>query len=77
MLKKSVLPAHMKINAGSKATFVSKDKLLKVSFSVQAHTPIAKILRPISQKITLNPKITYFKQHETSLWLRRRRFDLC
>ena len=26
----------------------------------------------ITQKMTLNPKMTYFRQHETSLWFRRR-----
>ena len=67
----------MKINAGSNATLVSKDKLLKVSFSVQAQTPMAKMLKPINQKITLNPKITYLRQQETSLWFLRRRFDRC
>ena len=61
------LPAQMKINAGSNATLVSNDKLLKVSFSVQAQTPMAKMLKPINQKITLNPKITYLRQQETSL----------
>ena len=71
------LPAQMNINAGSNATLVSNDKLLKVSFSVQAQTPIAKILKPINQKITLNPKITYLRQQETSLWFLRRRFDRC
>lgn len=67
----------MNINAGSKATLVNKDRLLKVSFSVQAHTPMARMLRPMSQKITLKPNMTYLRQHDTSLWFLRRRFDLC
>ncbi len=43
-----VLPARMKINAGSSAMLVNRDKLLKVSFSVQAQTPMANMLRPKS-----------------------------
>ena len=42
------LPAHIKINAGSKAMLVSKDKLLKVSFSVHAQTPMARTPSPKS-----------------------------
>jgi hypothetical protein len=57
----------MKINAGSRATFVSRERLLNVSFSVQAHTPMARILRPMSQKMTLKPKMTYLRQQDTSL----------
>ena len=40
------LPTRMRINAGSSATFVSLDKLLNVSFSVHAQTPIAIIPKP-------------------------------
>jgi hypothetical protein len=40
----------MKMKAGSRVIFVSKDRLLKVFFSVQAHTPMAKMLRPINCK---------------------------
>lgn len=43
-----VLPARMKIKAGSSAMLVNRDKLLKVSFSVQAQTPMANMLRPKS-----------------------------
>jgi len=39
-------PTRMRINAGSSATFVRRDRLLKVSFSVHAQTPTAMIPRP-------------------------------
>ena len=38
----------MKINAGSNAMLVSRDRLLNVSFSVHAHTPMAKTPSPKS-----------------------------
>ena len=57
----------MKINAGSNATLVKSERLLNVSFSVQAQTPIANMLRPMSQNMTLKPKMTYLRQQETSL----------
>lgn len=66
----------MKIKAGSRATLVKSDRLLNVSFSVQAQTPMAKMLRPMSQKMTLKPNMTYFRQHETSLWFLLLRFAL-
>ena len=49
-MRNVMAPAQMKINAGSKATLVNRDKLLNVSFSVHAQTPIAKIPRPSSCK---------------------------
>ena len=45
-MMKVMAPAQMKINAGSRAMFVSWDRLLKVSFSVQAQIPIARIPSP-------------------------------
>ena len=77
----------MKIKAGSRAMLVSFDRLLKVSFSVQAQIPMANTPRPrscnkqqdrlikflagkcskLTQKMTLKPKMTYLRQHETSL----------
>lgn len=39
-------PTRMRINAGSSATFVRRDRLLKVSFSVHAQTPTAMMPRP-------------------------------
>ena len=50
-MRNVMAPAQMKINAGSKATLVNKDKLLNVSFSVHAQTPIARIPRPSSYKV--------------------------
>lgn len=47
-MTKVMAPPQMKIKAGSKAMFVSLDKLLKVSFSVQAQIPIARTPRPRS-----------------------------
>jgi len=41
-------PAKMKMKAGSSAMLVSSERLLNVSFSVQAQTPIAKMLKPKS-----------------------------
>lgn len=40
------LPTRIRINAGSSATFVSRDKLLNVSFSVHAQTPTAIMPKP-------------------------------
>ena len=57
----------MKINAGSNAILVSFDRLLKVSFSVQAQIPMANTPSPSSQKMTLKPKMTYLRQQDTSL----------
>uniref|UniRef100_A0A0K2UC35 Uncharacterized protein n=1 Tax=Lepeophtheirus salmonis TaxID=72036 RepID=A0A0K2UC35_LEPSM len=57
----------MKIKAGSKAMLVSTERLLKVSFSVHAQIPIAKIHRPSNQNITLNPNMRYLRQQDTSL----------
>jgi len=37
-IRNVMAPAHMKINAGSNAMLVSRDRLLNVSFSVHAHT---------------------------------------
>ena len=48
------LPAHIKINAGSNAMLVKSDKLLNVSFSVHAHTPMAKMPSPRSCKMETN-----------------------
>lgn len=39
-------PMHIKMKAGSKATFATFPKLLKMSFSLQAQTPTVKIPRP-------------------------------
>ena len=47
-MTKVMAPPQMKIKAGSKAIFVSLDRLLKVSFSVQAQIPIARTPRPRS-----------------------------
>ena len=47
-MTKVMAPPQMKIKAGSKAMFVSLDRLLKVSFSVQAQIPIARTPRPRS-----------------------------
>ena len=66
-IMKVMAPPHMKINAGSRAMFVNLDRLLNVSFSVQAQIPIARTPSPRSQKMTLNPKMTYLRQQETSL----------
>ena len=52
-MRNVMAPAQMKINAGSKATLVNRDKLLNVSFSVHAQTPIAKIPRPSSCKVKI------------------------
>ena len=41
-------PAQMKMKAGSRVMLVMSERLWKVFFSVQAHTPIARMLRPIS-----------------------------
>ena len=38
----------MKMKAGSRVMLVSMDILSKVFFSVQAHTPMARMLRPTS-----------------------------
>ena len=46
-------PPQMKIKAGSRAMFVNLDRLLKVSFSVQAQIPIAKTPRPRSCNNTI------------------------
>ena len=70
-------PPHMKINAGSSAMLVNLDRLLKVSFSVQAQIPMANTPRPSSQKMTLKPKMTYLRQQETSLVSRIRLRLLC
>lgn len=61
------VPTRMRINAGSSATFVRRDRLLKVSFSVHAQTPTAMMPKPSHQNMTLNPKITYLRQQLTSL----------
>ena len=45
-ITKVMAPPHIKINAGSRAMFVSFDRLLNVSFSVQAHIPMAKTPSP-------------------------------
>lgn len=42
------LPTQIKINAGSKAILATFPKLLKISFSDHAHTPIVKIHNPKS-----------------------------
>ena len=47
-ITKVMAPPQININAGSRAMFVSLDKLLKVSFSVQAHTPMARTPKPRS-----------------------------
>lgn len=39
---------HINTNAGSNAMFVNRDKLLNVSFSFHAQTPIARIHNPRS-----------------------------
>lgn len=44
------LPVTMRTKAGSRAMFVRRLRLLNVSFSVQAHTPMAKMLSPINCK---------------------------
>lgn len=44
----SYLPIHINIKAGSKAIFAILDKLWKVSFSLQAHTPTVSIPNPRS-----------------------------
>merc|ERR1719414_2058884 len=67
-MTKVMAPAQMKMKAGSRVMLVMSERLWKVFFSVHAHTPIASMLSPISQKMTLNPKMTYLRQHETSLW---------
>lgn len=51
--------------------FVIRVKLLKTSFSVQAHSPTRVMRRPVSQKTTFEPNIMYFKQQlisEASEW---------
>ena len=45
-MTKVIAPAHMKMNAGSKAMFVNFDRLLNVSFSIQAQMPIARTPSP-------------------------------
>ena len=45
-----LLPAQIKMKAGSSAMLVSRERLLNVSFSVQAQTPMASIPRPMSCK---------------------------
>ena len=45
-MMKVMAPARMKMKAGSSAMLVSSERLLNVSFSVQAHTPIARMLKP-------------------------------
>lgn len=42
------LPMTIRTNAGSRAMFVSLERLLKMSFSVHAHTPMIIIDRPSS-----------------------------
>lgn len=48
------LPMHIKINAGSSATFATLPKLLKISFSLQAQTPTVKIPNPNSYNQQIN-----------------------
>ena len=57
---KVIIPVHIKINAGSNAIVVILAKLLKVSFSVHAHTPTAKIQSPVSCKKKKHFRIKYF-----------------
>ena len=52
-ITKVMAPPQMKIKAGSRAMFVNLDRLLKVSFSVQAQIPIAKTPRPRSCNDTI------------------------
>ena len=59
-MTKVMAPPQMKIKAGSKAMFVSLDKLLKVSFSVQAQIPIARTPRPRSCNKKLSKKVLHF-----------------
>ena len=47
-MTKVMAPPQMNIKAGSRAMLVSLDRLLKVSFSVQAQIPIANTPRPRS-----------------------------
>lgn len=47
-MMKVTAPATIRMNAGSKATFVSLCKLLNVSFSVHAQIPTAMIPSPVS-----------------------------
>lgn len=93
-MTKVMAPVQMKMVAGSSVMLVSKERLLMVFFSVQAHTPMARMLKPkswretrvcnvalvrhhhatppvyysLTQNMTLNPKMTYLRQQETSLW---------
>lgn len=43
-------PKMIRTNAGSNATFVNFEKLLKISFSVHAHIPTPKMKSPKSYK---------------------------
>ena len=47
-MTKVMAPPQMNIKAGSRAMLVSLDRLLKVSFSVQAQIPMANTPRPRS-----------------------------
>ena len=82
-MTKVMAPAQMKMKAGSNAMLVSLLRLLNVSFSDQAQIPIAStpspsscspkhciiqlMWSPLTQKMTLKPKMTYLRQQETSL----------
>merc|ERR1712168_1226326 len=67
---KVIRPVTIRTKAGSRAMLVRRERLLKVSFSVHAQTPTARMLSPSSQNMTLNPNMTYFRQQETSDWSR-------
>ena len=43
---KLVSPVHMKMKAGSNVMLVRRERFWKVFFSVQAQTPMARMLRP-------------------------------
>lgn len=47
-LSVNYLPTQISMKAGSKATFATFPKLLKISFSVQAHIPIIRMPSPTS-----------------------------
>ena len=47
-MMKVIAPAQMKRKAGSSVMLVSRERLLKVFFSVQAQTPMARTLSPMS-----------------------------
>ena len=47
-MTKVMAPAQMKMKAGSSVMLVMSERLWNVFFSVQAHTPIAKMLSPIN-----------------------------